>query len=95
VRSLGKFAGATHVGVNVEELPPGKQSCPFHYHMLKEEHLLMREGHATLRVLRGGSWHDTPDVCRSAVRLKLPKTEGDDFYGFRVAMSLPDERMPA
>ena len=22
VRSLGKFAGATHVGVNVEELPP-------------------------------------------------------------------------
>ena len=34
-------------------------------------------------------------VCRSAVRLKLPKTEGDDFYGFHVAMSLPDERMPA
>jgi len=52
-------------------------------------------GHPTLRVLRGGSWHDTPDVCRSAVRLKLPKTEGDDFYGFRAAMSLPDERMPA
>jgi formylglycine-generating enzyme required for sulfatase activity len=51
-------------------------------------------GHPSLRVLRGGSWHDTPDVCRSAVRLKLPKTEGDDICGFRVAMSRRDERLP-
>jgi formylglycine-generating enzyme required for sulfatase activity len=51
-------------------------------------------GPPSLRVLRGGSWHDTPDVCRSAVRLKLPKAEGDEICGFRVAMSLRDERMP-
>jgi formylglycine-generating enzyme required for sulfatase activity len=45
------------------------------------------EGHPSLRVLRGGSWHDTPDVCRSAVRLKLPRGEGDDICGFRVALA--------
>lgn len=39
-----------HVGVAIEELPPGKQSCPFHFHMLEEEHLLMLEGECTLRL---------------------------------------------
>ena len=37
------------------------------------------------RVACGGSWHDGPDLCRSAVRLKLNPREGDDFFGFRVA----------
>jgi formylglycine-generating enzyme required for sulfatase activity len=37
-----------------------------------------------LRVMRGGSWHDTPDSCRSAVRSKFPETEGEDYIGFRV-----------
>jgi uncharacterized cupin superfamily protein len=39
-----------HVGVAIEELPPGKQSCPFHFHMLEEEHLYMLEGECTLRL---------------------------------------------
>ena len=39
-----------HVGVLIEELPPGKQSCPAHYHMREEEHVLMLEGRATLRL---------------------------------------------
>jgi uncharacterized cupin superfamily protein len=38
------------VGVVVEELDPGKQSCPFHYHLLEEEHILMLEGEVTLRL---------------------------------------------
>ncbi len=38
------------VGVAIEELPPGKQSCPFHFHMLEEEHLLVLEGECTLRL---------------------------------------------
>jgi formylglycine-generating enzyme required for sulfatase activity len=42
-------------------------------------------GDLTHRVLRGGSWHDTPDVCRSAVRLKQDRVAGDDILGFRVA----------
>jgi formylglycine-generating enzyme required for sulfatase activity len=37
------------------------------------------------RVLRGGCWHDPPDLCRSAARLSALPHEGEDFYGFRVA----------
>ncbi|MFC5474627.1 cupin domain-containing protein [Paraherbaspirillum soli] len=47
-RRLGKFGGGSHVGVAIEELDPGKQSCPLHYHMLEEEHLLILEGEVTL-----------------------------------------------
>jgi formylglycine-generating enzyme required for sulfatase activity len=39
------------------------------------------------RVLRGGSWHDPPDLCRSAVRLKQALQEGEDLFGFRLALS--------
>jgi formylglycine-generating enzyme required for sulfatase activity len=42
------------------------------------------------RVVRGGSWHETPNHCRSAVRLKFAPTERDDFVGFRVALTLPE-----
>jgi formylglycine-generating enzyme required for sulfatase activity len=38
------------------------------------------------RVIRGGSWHDTPDSCRSAVRGKFPPGEGEDYIGFRVLL---------
>jgi formylglycine-generating enzyme required for sulfatase activity len=36
------------------------------------------------RAARGGCWHDTPEVCRSAARLKMRANEGDEFMGFRV-----------
>lgn len=38
------------IGIAYEELPPGKQSCPFHFHMLEEEHIIALEGEATLRL---------------------------------------------
>lgn len=38
------------IGIAVEELPPGKQSCPFHFHMIEEEHVIALEGEATLRL---------------------------------------------
>lgn len=38
------------MGVLMEELPPGKQSSPAHYHLLEEEHLLVLEGQMTLRL---------------------------------------------
>ena len=38
------------------------------------------------RVARGGSWHDIPEVCRSATRLKVRGSEGDELTGFRVVM---------
>jgi len=42
-------------------------------------------GEAGYRVARGGSWHEPPANCRSAVRLRLRQEDKDDFYGFRVA----------
>ncbi|MGE0742403.1 MAG: cupin domain-containing protein [Hyphomonadaceae bacterium] len=38
------------IGVSYEELAPGKQSSPFHYHMVEEEHIIALEGEATLRL---------------------------------------------
>jgi formylglycine-generating enzyme required for sulfatase activity len=37
------------------------------------------------RVARGGSWHEPPQNCRSAVRIRFLQDEGDQFLGFRVA----------
>jgi formylglycine-generating enzyme required for sulfatase activity len=36
------------------------------------------------RVVRGGSWHEPPDLCRSASRLQVFESEADEFTGFRV-----------
>lgn len=44
-----------HVGVAIEELAPGKQASPFHYHIFEEEHLYMLEGALTVRI-GGGSY---------------------------------------
>jgi formylglycine-generating enzyme required for sulfatase activity len=51
-------------------------------------HVWKAGGNDRYRVLRGGSWHETPDLCRSAVRLKLEAGEGDEMVGFRVALEL-------
>jgi len=39
-----------HVGVAIEELGPGKQSAPLHYHIFEEEHVYILEGRLTLRL---------------------------------------------
>lgn len=49
-RQIGRYGGGSRVGVVMEELAPRKQSCPAHYHLLEEEHLLILEGQATLRM---------------------------------------------
>jgi formylglycine-generating enzyme required for sulfatase activity len=41
-------------------------------------------------VLRGGCWHDPPNLCRSAARLKYVANEGEDLFGFRVALTSLD-----
>ncbi len=38
------------VGVAVEVLQPGRQTVPFHYHMLEEEHIFVLEGEVMLRL---------------------------------------------
>jgi len=39
------------------------------------------------RGLRGGCWHDTPQLCRSASRLSYLASEQEDYTGFRVAVT--------
>src|SRR6266498_4304980 len=36
------------------------------------------------RVARGGSWHEPPELCRSAARLRVLQSDADEFMGFRV-----------
>jgi formylglycine-generating enzyme required for sulfatase activity len=43
---------------------------------------------STLRVARGGSWHEIPNHCRSAVRVKFDPDKGDEQVGFRITLSL-------
>lgn len=45
-------------------------------------------GEKGFRVLRGGSWHDTPQICTSTARLRQKGTENEDYFGFRVALSI-------
>lgn len=49
-RHLSSFGGGDHVGVALEELAPGKETNPSHYHMLEEEHAYILEGALTLKL---------------------------------------------
>lgn len=49
-KRLGAAAGAKRLGCSLYELPPGKRSFPFHYHLAQEEALYVLEGSATLRL---------------------------------------------
>lgn len=50
------------VGFAIEEIAPGKQTVPFHYHMHEEEHVYVLNGEVTLRlgsdsmVMRAGDY---------------------------------------
>lgn len=50
VKPIGNLAGGSHIGVLIEELPPGRQSVPLHWHTREEEHMWFLEGTATLRL---------------------------------------------
>lgn len=40
------------------------------------------------RVVRGGSWHEPPALCRSAARLKALESDAEEFIGFRVVCAI-------
>ncbi|MCU0500264.1 MAG: formylglycine-generating enzyme family protein [Anaerolineae bacterium] len=48
---------------------------------------IWERGATGARVLRGGCWHDPPNLCRSAARLRQAPDQGEDFFGCRVALS--------
>jgi uncharacterized cupin superfamily protein len=41
---------ATKLGAGVDIVPPGKRSCPYHFHYAQEEMFVILEGEGTLRV---------------------------------------------
>ena len=50
---LGAHGGGTQIAVNLVELPPAKQSCPFHYHVREEEHVFVVSGRCAVRIGEG------------------------------------------
>lgn len=48
--SLAALGEAYRVGVAIEELGPGMQSAPLHWHLFEEEHVFILEGSLTLRL---------------------------------------------
>lgn len=36
------------------------------------------------RVVRGGSWHDNPELCRSAARIRIAQSDAEEYVGLRV-----------
>src|ERR671937_659649 len=54
---VGERAGARHLGLTVYELAPG-QGMHFHYHLQREELLVVLEGTVAVRTADG--WEDVP-----------------------------------
>jgi formylglycine-generating enzyme required for sulfatase activity len=46
------------------------------------------EGHSAMRVVRGGGWHDSGIMLRSAARMRATQSIRSDMIGFRVARSV-------
>jgi uncharacterized cupin superfamily protein len=55
---LAQPAGAEHLGLTVYELPPGT-GMHFHYHLQREELLVVLEGTVAVRTAAG--WEDVPE----------------------------------
>ena len=55
---LAEQAGSEHLGLTVYELPPGT-GMNFHYHLQREELLVVLEGTVALRTADG--WEDVPE----------------------------------
>ncbi len=47
---LSAGTAARKMGCSVDTVPPGKQSCPYHFHHAQEEMFIVLEGSGTLRV---------------------------------------------
>jgi formylglycine-generating enzyme required for sulfatase activity len=52
---------------------------------------IWRAGQSSTHVLRGGGWHEPPDLCRCAARLKQEAGEAEDLFGLRVALTHYDD----
>jgi len=75
---LGELGGRQRIGVNLSELPAGKQNCPLHWHMKEEEHFFILEGRCILRTsdrrheMRAGDYVCFPAGTRVAHAFENP-----------------------
>jgi len=65
---VGERAGAKHLGLTVYELAQG-QGMHFHYHLQREELMVVLEG--TVAVRTAGGWEDVPE----GVAVAFPRGE--------------------
>lgn len=70
LKGLGHEAGGDMLGCSLYELPPGKRSVPFHYHMANEEAMYVLSGEASLR-----TFDDEVDI-RAGDYVTCPVGEG-------------------
>ncbi len=47
---LGTGTAAAKLGASIDVVPPGKRSCPYHFHHAQEEMFIVIDGSGTLRV---------------------------------------------
>ena len=47
---LARGTAAVKLGASIDTVPPGKRSCPYHFHYAQEEMFIVLEGEGTLRV---------------------------------------------
>ena len=47
---LARGTAAKRLGASIDIVPPGKRACPYHFHYVEEEMLIVLEGSGTLRV---------------------------------------------
>ena len=60
---VGKLLGAKALGLSVYELDPGQRTFPYHYHLFREEWLLVLSGRPTLRSAEGEQVLEPGDVA--------------------------------
>jgi uncharacterized cupin superfamily protein len=86
VADLARPMGATKLGYNVQEIPPGKVSVPYHTHYVNEELIVVLEGE--LRVRLDGVQHDLR--ARDVVALPPGAASAHQLlnYGDRAARAL-------
>src|SRR5262249_30391839 len=60
---LGERLGGKLIGMSVYELEPGQSTFPFHYHLLREEWVIVVSGRPTLRSADGDQVLETGDVA--------------------------------
>jgi uncharacterized cupin superfamily protein len=51
--SIGRLAGARHLGASLYELPPGEALCPYHWHEANEEMAIVLAGTPSVRTPDG------------------------------------------